>query len=101
MINLYEAIRVEIEEEYNPSFLEETSTAIVYVGNKEIYRLDVGWIEDYQISDAKDRALIPLAKFLKKGVENQVSSLTYPDKYRLLGGSLDNWLQLEEPDHSS
>lgn len=77
-IDMYEPIRVEIENDYDVNRLEETNTAIVYVGNTEIYRQDAGYIPTYDygdregyIRDAQNRALMPLAKFLKKALDER------------------------------
>lgn len=75
-IDLYEPIRVEIGYDYDIKSYQETNTAIVYLGGTEIYRQDVGYIPDSdynyreeKIVEARDRALIPLALFLKEGIK--------------------------------
>lgn len=74
-IDVFEPISVEIENDYDLKKHEEVNTVIVYVGDIEIYRMDAGYIplSDYDkeeyIEHAKTRALAPLARFLKIGIE--------------------------------
>lgn len=77
-IDIYEPIRVEIENDFNLNANEETNTAIVYVGDTEIYRQDAGFMPDpdYDYNNeylyaAKNRALIPLALFLKESLNDR------------------------------
>lgn len=74
-IDIYQPITVEIDSTWDKDTYEDINTAIVSVGGIEVYRESAGYLPDpgsydYEeyCNSAKDRALRPLADFLKKNM---------------------------------